>query len=105
MGQHFVPKRVYYSVFTALIALTGLTVWVSFMDLGAFNNIAAILIAATKALLVLIFFMHLKYGSKLIWAFVATGFLFLAILLTLTMVDSLTRDWYVVPKAWSSPVD
>lgn len=100
MSQHIVPARVYFTVFIALIILTAVTVWVAFHDLGALNNIVALGIACIKATLVILYFMHVRYSSKLTWIFIGGGILFLLILFTITMGDYLTRGWYVVPQSW-----
>lgn len=102
MAKHIIPKRIYFAVFITLIFLTGLTVWVAFFDLGAFNNVAAIGIAIIKATLVLLYFMHVRYSQRLTWVFVAVGFLFLVILLAFTMSDVSTRDWPPSPRGWST---
>ncbi|MFQ5676692.1 MAG: cytochrome C oxidase subunit IV family protein [bacterium] len=102
MAQHIVPTRVYFFVFAALMILTGTTVWVAFFDLGPLSDVVALGIASTKAMLVILYFMHVRYSSKLTWIFAAAGFFFLIILLAFTMGDVLTRDWISVPSAWSS---
>jgi cytochrome c oxidase subunit IV len=93
MSAHVVPLRVYYAVFAALLVLTGVTVAVARVDLGALNTIVALGIAATKAALVVLFFMHVRYGSRLVWLVVAAGVLWLASLIVLTMADVATRGW------------
>jgi cytochrome c oxidase subunit 4 len=93
MMQPIVPRHVYYCVFAALIALTGLTVGVSLIDLGPLNLIVAIGIAVSKALLVMLFFMHLRYSSHLNWIIAAAGVIWLGHLILFTMSDYLTRGW------------
>jgi cytochrome c oxidase subunit 4 len=93
MMQPIVPRHVYYWVFSALIALTGLTVGVSLIDLGPLNLIVAIGIAVSKALLVMLFFMHLRYSSHLNWIIAAAGVIWLGHLILFTMSDYLTRGW------------
>ena len=93
MSQHVVPVRVYLLVFGALLVLTGLTVWVAFLDWGAWNTPIALTIACTKAVLVILFFMHVKYSGKMTWLFAVAGFFWLLILLTFTLSDVYTRDW------------
>jgi cytochrome c oxidase subunit 4 len=88
----------YYAVFAALIVGTALTVAVAFVDLGALNNILMLGIACTKALLVILFFMHVRWSSRLTWLVVASGFFWLLILFGITMTDYLTRGW--VPGTW-----
>jgi len=93
MSQHIVPPRVYYTVFGLLMLGTAITVGVSFLDLGAFNAIVALTIAVFKATLVVLFFMHVKYSTRLTWVVVTGSVFWLAILLSLTFSDYLTRSW------------
>lgn len=98
MSGHVAPKSLYYSIFIALIFGTFLTVVVAKIDLGAFNNVAMLAIACAKASLVVLFFMHVKWSSRLTWVVVASGIFWLLIMFTLTMNDYMTRGW--VPGTW-----
>ena len=98
MSGHVAPKSMYYAVFAALIVGTALTVAVAFVDLGAMNNVLMLGIAMTKALLVILFFMHVRWGTRLTWVVAASGFVWLLILFGLTMTDYLSRGW--VPGTW-----
>jgi cytochrome c oxidase subunit 4 len=89
-GAHPTHK-VYYLVFLALAAGTVLTYLVAFVDLGFWNPIIALAIACTKATLVILFFMHVRYSSKLTMITVCAGFFWLLILITLSLSDYLTR--------------
>jgi cytochrome c oxidase subunit IV len=93
MAEHILPQRVYYTIFGILIFCTYLTWQVAYFDLGPFNTIAALGIAVFKAVLVVLFFMHVKYSSRLTWLVVMGAVFWLGILLTLTMTDYLTRGW------------
>lgn len=93
MSGHVAPKSMYYGVFGALIVGTALTVLVAFYDLGALNNIVMLLIASVKALLVILFFMHVRWSTRLTWVVAASGFAWLIILFGLTMTDYLSRGW------------
>jgi cytochrome c oxidase subunit 4 len=93
MAEHIVPKRVYYTIFVILMLCTLLTVWVAFLDLGTLNTVAALAIAGFKTTLVVLFFMHVKYSTRLTWAVVIGSVFWLGILLALTMGDYLTRGW------------
>ena len=93
MSAHVVPTRVYYTIFAILMLCTGLTVWIAFLDLGPLNAIAALAIAVFKATLVVLFFMHVKYSTKLTWAVVLGSVFWFGILIALTMSDYLTRAW------------
>ena len=96
MAQHIVPRQLYYRIFAALLVLTGVTVGIAFVNLGPFNTFIALAIAVIKALLVIFFFMHVRYSSRLISVYVAAGFFWLALLLSLAMTDFLTRGWLPV---------
>jgi cytochrome c oxidase subunit IV len=83
----------YYGVFAALIVGTALTVAAAFIDLGAMNNVVMLGIAITKATLVILYFMHVRWSTRLTWVVAASGFFWLMILFGLTMQDYLTRGW------------
>ncbi len=93
MAEHIVPTRVYYAIFGILMLCTYLTVQIAFFDLGTMNTVAALVIAVFKATLVILFFMHVKYSTRLTWAVVVGSVFWLGILLALTMGDYLTRGW------------
>ena len=92
-AHHLVPLKIYYTIFAVLMLCTGLTVVIAYMDLGPLNTIAALGIATFKATIVVLFFMHVKYSSRLTWAVVLGSLFWLGILLALTMADYLTRVW------------
>jgi cytochrome c oxidase subunit 4 len=86
--------RGYFAVFIALLAFTALTTSVAFLDLGGVGNVAvALAIAVGKAALVALYFMHLRYSSRLVWLFASAGIFWLGILLVLTVSDYLSRGW------------
>ena len=87
MSGHVSPISLYITIFMALMVLTVATVGAAFVDLGQFNFLVAMIIAGFKATLVIWYFMHVKYASKLTKLTVATGIFFLAILLGLFLVD------------------
>jgi cytochrome c oxidase subunit 4 len=97
MSGHVSPKSTYYAIFGALMVLTGVTVAVAFINLGVFNFPVALGIAITKATLVILFFMHVKYSSRLTKLFVGMAFLFLAILFGLTLTDYMSRGLNTYP--------
>lgn len=90
---HGPATRTYYLVFLALMVLLALTVGASFINLGPLNELVALLIAATKAVLVILFFMHVRYSSRVTWLFAAAGFVWLLILVCWTFSDYLSRGW------------
>ena len=94
MSEHIVPLRIYVTIFLALLVGTGLTVWAGLRDFpGPLNVIIALTIAVVKATLVVLYFMHVRYSSKLIWVVFASALFWLAILFALTFSDYWTRCW------------
>ena len=88
-----IQVRVYVMVFLALLALTATTAAVAFVDLGAtWNTTVALAIAIIKALLGILFYMHVFYSRPMTWIFAGAGFFWLAILFALTLADYATRD-------------
>jgi cytochrome c oxidase subunit IV len=97
MSGHVSPKGVYYAIFGALMVLTVITVYVATVNLGRLNFPVALGIAITKATLVILFFMHAKYTSRLTKLFVGTAFFFLVVLLGLSLTDYLSRGLKTYP--------
>jgi cytochrome c oxidase subunit IV len=95
--HHVVPVGVYLTVFAALCAGTVLTVWAAGHDVGALNTPIALGIATTKATLVILYFMHVRYGPRLVTLMVSIGFVFLALLILFTLGDYISRPWAIVP--------
>jgi cytochrome c oxidase subunit 4 len=91
--SHVTPLYVYFAVFFALAIGTLLTWWVSTKDLLEWNTPIALIIATIKAVLVILFFMHVKYSTRLTWVVVIGSFLWLGVLFVLTFSDYLTRGW------------
>ncbi|HKO00274.1 MAG TPA: cytochrome C oxidase subunit IV family protein [Thermoanaerobaculia bacterium] len=91
--HHVTPLWVYFSVFFALAIGTVLTVWASRVDLGWANTPIALVIATVKAVLVILFFMHVIHSTRLTWVVVIGSFLWLGVLFVLTFTDYLTRGW------------
>jgi cytochrome c oxidase subunit 4 len=102
MSPQIVPPKIYYRVFIVLLLLTLTTTGVAFLHLEFLNPVLAIAIAACKASLVVLFFMHVRYSAKLTWVFIWAGLLWLTILMGLTLSDALTRNWIHVAPPWSS---
>jgi cytochrome c oxidase subunit IV len=100
MSEHAHPTvKTFVLVWASLMVLTGLTVYASTLELGPFNAIVALSIATAKALLVLLFFMELRYSTALTKVAVASALFFLMLLAGLTLSDYLTRGWssYINP--------
>ena len=90
---HVVSPVTYIIVFSTLLVLTGITVLAAFFELGVFNPIIALLIAVIKATVVVLFFMHVKYSSRLTKLTVGAGLFTFLILIGMTMSDYFTRAW------------
>lgn len=90
---HIVSPKVYGLIFGALLLGTGLTVGASYIEMGDYNAVVALAIACIKAVLVILFFMHIKYSSRLTKLTVAAGFFTFLVLITMTMVDYISRAW------------
>jgi cytochrome c oxidase subunit IV len=95
MTERLTPPTTYYAVFGGLIALTVLTIVISFLDLGAWHLVVGLVIAVSKASLVALFFMHLLHSPRLSWVLIGSGVFWLGILILLTLSDYLTRRWLV----------
>jgi cytochrome c oxidase subunit 4 len=92
-AHHIVGPGVYVVILFALLIGTALTVWASFIDLGFWNPIIALAIATSKATLVVLFFMGVKYSSKLTKLTVFAGIFTFLILISLTLTDYISRAW------------
>ena len=101
MSEHIVPVRVYVTIFLVLLVGTTLTVLAAFHDftyiIGSreinLNTIIAMTIAITKATFVVLYFMHVRYSSRLIWVIVTSALFWMAIMFALTFSDYWTRSW------------
>jgi len=94
MSEHIVPVRIYLMIFIALMAGTALTVWAGFRDFpGPLNVIIALTIASIKATLVVLYFMHLRYSSRLVWIIFVSALFWMGLLFALTFSDYWTRSW------------
>ena len=100
MSEQIISTRVYYSIYIALLVLLALTIRVAYVHLGYLNVVAAMTIAVLKAVLIILYFMHIRYSSRLTWVFAGAGFFWLGILLVLSMTDFLTRGWLPLPSGW-----
>lgn len=97
MSEYIVTKKQYAYVFVVLLVLTFTTTWASYFDLGKLNVVVALVIATIKASLVVLFFMHVYWVSKLNKIVVVSGVAWLVLLLWLTLTDIVTRGWLPFP--------
>ncbi|SRR6266511_6178057 len=95
--EHVVSVRTNVVVFVALLALLGLTVLAAQFNLGLISLVIALTIAFCKALLIIMYFMHVRYSSRLAWVMAGAGFVWLAVLIGLTLTDYITRGWFTLP--------
>ncbi len=91
--HHIVTPITYMMVFGTLLLFTGITVGAAYVDLGVFNPVIALGIACFKAVIVILFFMHVLYQSRLIKMTVAAGFFTFLVLITMTLSDYISRAW------------
>ncbi|HKC64489.1 MAG TPA: cytochrome C oxidase subunit IV family protein [Pyrinomonadaceae bacterium] len=101
MSEHIVQRKVYFVIFGLLMVFTILTVLAAFKDLdyifsGA-NTVLALTIAVIKATLVVLYFMHVRYSSRLTWVIVIAGLFWLGIMFVLTISDYMTRPSGLTP--------
>ena len=92
MKHHVLSLSAHFIVFAALLALTAVTVLVAGVDLGPWNEIVALLVASAKALVVILWFMHVKFATRLTRVFVAAGFVWLILMILLMTSDYLYRS-------------
>jgi cytochrome c oxidase subunit 4 len=91
--HHIVSPLEYLLVFGTLLVCTVLTVFAATLDLGIFNPVIALAIASFKGVIVILFFMHVKYQSNLIKMTVGAGFFTFLVLITMTLSDYISRAW------------
>ncbi len=96
--DHIIPRSVYLGIFGVLMVLTVLTVAAATIDLGPFGIVVALTIAIVKATLVVLYFMHVRYSSRLTWLVIGSGVFWLFILLSITLSDYLSRGWMSAPN-------
>ena len=94
-GGHIVSPKIYVTIWLILLVFTGLTVWAAFQNWGVLNPIIALAIACTKATLVILFFMHVKYSPRMIALVIGCGLFFLCILMVLSCADYFSRSWTI----------
>ena len=93
MPGEIVQPKTYLKVFGALMGLLVLTVGANFIELGPFNLLVALAISVAKGLLIMLFFMEVRYSHPIVWLFAGASFLWLLLLLVITMSDYATRGW------------
>ena len=96
-SSHVAPISMYLGIWAALMIFTGLTVFAASVELHVFNIVLALVIASIKGTLVVLFFMHLRYSTKLTMVTVVAALFFLFILFSMSMTDYLTRSWLTYP--------
>lgn len=97
MSEHVASLKLYVTIFLTLMVCTILTVWVAYYELpGIMNVVVALTIAVFKATLVVLYFMHVRWSSRLTMVLVVAGIFWLIIMVALTLSDYLTRGWVPV---------
>ncbi|MFA6240849.1 MAG: cytochrome C oxidase subunit IV family protein [Candidatus Hydrogenedentales bacterium] len=103
MSHHVVPPTVYMKAAVALAVLMALTIIAAFVNMGSLNPVVAMTISVAKAVVIVLFFMNVKYSSRLTWVFVGGGFFWLLILFGMLMPDYVSRSWEDQGQAWEAP--
>jgi cytochrome c oxidase subunit 4 len=91
--HHVVGPKTYLAILSALLVLTAVTTGVAYLDMGIFNPIIALAIACLKAVLVILFFMHIRYSYRVMMLTVGAGFFTFLVLITMTLSDYISRNW------------
>jgi cytochrome c oxidase subunit IV len=102
MAEHIAPKRLYFFVFGSLLVLTLLTWRIAYIDLGQWNTVVALAIAVCKASMVAMFFMHLRWSGSMMRIVVCAAVFWLAIMITLTLGDVLSRNQVAPANGWEA---
>ena len=102
MNTRTVSSKTLWVTWVCLLALLALTWTASRFDLGLGNTLIALCISGAKMLLVILFFMQVRYSSRLIWIFACAGFIWWMIFISLAMTDYLTRQ-PVIPYNGPAP--
>jgi cytochrome c oxidase subunit IV len=97
MAEHIITRKTYFLIWVILMLLTALTAFASLYDLGPFSAVVAVVIACTKATIIALFFMHMKYADKVTRLAGLVSLLFLGIMFVLTSTDFFTRKWSTFP--------
>ena len=100
MSEHIVPPKTYLSVWAALLVLLAATVVLAYVPLGPAHVVISTGIAFAKAVLIVLFFTHVKYKHRLITVYVCAGFFWLSILFSIALGDYMTRSWLPHPTEW-----
>jgi cytochrome c oxidase subunit 4 len=100
MTEHVVSAKLYMVVFVLVVALMLVSVFLASAGMGQTYTFIALAIAACQAVLVILFFMHIRWSTRLIVLFAVGGFVWLAILIGFTLSDYLTRNWLPAPRGW-----
>jgi cytochrome c oxidase subunit 4 len=100
MEETIIPKKTYFKIWATLLLLLGMTVGVAYIHLGPLNTFAAITIAVVKAVIIALYFMHLRYSPRLTWVFAGAGFFWLLIMFALALGEYGTRSFLPAPTVW-----
>jgi cytochrome c oxidase subunit 4 len=91
--HHIVSPKVYVVILFSLLFATAATVWASYLELGVWNPVIALAIATAKATLVVLYFMHVRYSTKLTWLTILSAVFMFMVLIGMTLADYFTRAW------------
>jgi cytochrome c oxidase subunit 4 len=100
MSETVITPKIYVRVWTGLLVLLAVTVGAAYIHLGRLNPLVALSIAVIKAVIIMLYFMHLRYSSRLVWVFVGAGFVWLGIMFVLSLGDYFARPYLPKPTIW-----
>ena len=101
MSENTVSTKTYVRVWVSLLILLGVTVGAAYVHLGWFNIAAAVTVAVLKAVIIILYFMHVRHSPKVVWIFVGAGFFWLGIIFVGTLTEYFTRAYMPMPTVWS----
>lgn len=105
MEHHVLPVKTYLIIFLLLMGLMVATIVAAFLDFGLWSLPVALVIAVTKAVLIILYFMHIRFSPRLMALFAVGGFFFLLILAVFTVGDVIARDISLSPSTYAVPFD
>lgn len=105
-ANHVVPVRVYLTVLVALIVLLAANIFVATADLGHFaqyRTTVILTLATVQGLLLVLYFMHVRYNARVLWLCIVGGLAFIALMVSVTVLDYHAREWFPDPAGWTQP--
>ncbi|MGH9735718.1 MAG: cytochrome C oxidase subunit IV family protein [Candidatus Acidiferrales bacterium] len=103
-AHHIVPASLYVTIWITLLIFTGLTTGIAYIDLGVFNTVVALLIAGIKMMLVVLFFMHVRWTTGMPRIVMVAAVFWLGIMMAFTLADEISRGWTPFGHPWTGAI-